>query len=104
MVEIVGGELVPVEVSIVEATAIRYESLPQVLTLEEVHTELLEIRVVGFTVHEVYSILERDVKAGQVRWTDHAATDGEVVDKPEGQWPVARQIDADSRTGHLSKE
>ena len=60
------------------------------------HTELLQIGVVGFTVHEVYSILERDMKPGQVRWTDHATTDGEVVDKPKGQRPVARQIDADS--------
>ena len=62
MVEIVGGELVPVEVSVVEASTICYEGLPQVLPLEEVHTELLEIGVVGFTVHEVYSILKRDMK------------------------------------------
>lgn len=64
MVEIVGGELVPVEVSVVEAPAIRYEGLPQVLSLEEVHTELLEIGIVGFTVHHVYSVLKRDMKPG----------------------------------------
>jgi hypothetical protein len=64
MVEIVGGELVPVEVSVVEAPAIRYEGVPQVFSLEEVLTDLLEVGVVGFTVHEVYSILKRDMKPG----------------------------------------
>ena len=64
MVEIVGGELVPVEVSVIEASAIRYQGLPQVLSFQEVHTELLEIRVIGFTVREVYSILKRDMKPG----------------------------------------
>ena len=64
MVEIVGGELVPVEVGVEEAPAIHYEGIAQVLSLEEVHTEFLEIRVVGLTVHEVYSILKRDVKPG----------------------------------------
>jgi hypothetical protein len=64
MVEIVCGELVPVEVSVEEAPAIRYEGVAQVLPLEEVHTEILEIGVVGFTVHDVYSILKSHVKPG----------------------------------------
>jgi hypothetical protein len=64
MVEIVRGELVPMEVSVEKAAAIRYEGLAQVLSLEEVHAEILEIGVVDFTVHEVYSILKGHVKPG----------------------------------------
>jgi hypothetical protein len=64
MVEIVGRQLVPVEVGVEEPPAIRHKPAAQVLALKEVYTELLEIGVVGFAVDDVYSILKRHVKPG----------------------------------------
>ena len=66
--------------------------------------QLLEVGVVGFAADQMDPVLQRHVQTRQVRRPDHAAADCQVVDKPERDRRVARQVDADPRAGHFPQK